>query len=376
MSKVLASTECVLSVSHEHSYLRFAQPIFSDAKTIIAICIARISTFWISPDASNDAGNYLSEQKGADSICRLFVFDSVPELLRFRPILEKHHNSYGKSSKDNGVFICSSVSYRKLLLSWGVDLGDSALNRDFGILSFAEQPNQGMYATLDNREFRYTMYDEDDQNYVSNLSVIEYFNRLRELRQGEFDAQSGVARWSPEWTESDDQFAASLEHLFQDPPQTVTHVVLLRPKTNVSALFHELQNLASYFHLHRTKLRINSVSVKRRCDVAVTDARYASPLLLWQDFDYFLIVEFDDSDALKHYYQHELHSVEREKIYILLNPDIGARFEEASTLGPTQVQSRALIFAEIENEMTSSGYIRRIDVRSDDPLRYLLRRMT
>jgi hypothetical protein len=376
VSKVLASTECVLSVSHEHSYLRFAQPIFSDAKTIIAICIARISTFWISPDSSTDAGNYLSEQRGADSICRLFVFDSVSELMRFRPILDKHHNSYGKSSEDNGVFICSSASYRTLLQRWGIEPSDGALRQDFGILSFGDQSAQGMYATLDNREFRYTMYDEDDQNYVSNRRVIEYFAKLRKLKYGEFDEHSEVARWSPEWTQLGEQFALSLEQLFQNPPQSVTHVVLLRPETNNPELFHHLQTLASYFHLHRAKLRINSVSIKCRCDMAVIDARYASPLLLWQDFDYLLIVEFDDTEALKHYYQHELHSVEREKLYILLNPRIQARFEEASKLGAMQVQTRSAIFAEIENKMTSDGYVRRIDVRSDDPLRYLLARMT
>ncbi len=375
LTKVLASTECVLSVSHEHSYLRFAQPIFSEAKTIIAICIARISTFWISPDNSiaADAGNYLREQREADSICRLFVFDSMAELVKFRPILEKHHTSYGKPTNANGVFICSSGSYRQLLDKWGVETDEGAMRQDFGILSFEEQTTKGMYATLNNREFRYTMYDESDQNYIRNRRVVEHFAGLKKLKEGEFDGQSGVARWSPRWAECSEEAADTMGRIFDERRQPVTHVVLLRPRTDCPTLFHHLQNLASYFHSHRVALRINSVSLKQRCDVAATDGRYASPLLVWQDFDYFLIVEFDDPEALKHYYQHELHSVEREKLYVLLNQEMEKWFQEARDSGGAL--ARARIFAEIESAMTSGGYIRRIDVRSDDPLIFALQRM-
>jgi hypothetical protein len=375
LSKVLASTDCVLSISHEHSYLRFAQPIFSEAKTIIAICIARISTFWISPDntIAVDAGNYLNEQREADSICRLFVFESVAELMKFRPILEKHRNSYGKETNANGVFICSSVSYRHLLDRWGVEPDEKALRQDFGILSFEDQTSKGMYATLNNRDFRYTMYDESHQDYARNRRVIDHFAKLRQLTEGEFDTPSGVARWSPKWADSHEEFADSLERIFKEKRQSVTHVVLLRPKNDCPTLFHHLQRLATHFHNEREALKINAVSMKRRCDVAVADGRYASPLLVWQDFDYFLIVEFDDPEALKHYYQHELHSVEREKLYLLLNPDMESRFQEARNSGA--VHAKAAIFAEIESTMTSGGYIRRIDVRSDDPLIFLLHRM-
>jgi hypothetical protein len=144
--------------------------------------------------------------------------------------------------------------------------------------------------------------------------VVESFARYRGLKEGEYDERSGVARWSPRWAECSEESAAALSRIFDERRQPVTHVELLRPEVDTPKLFHHLQNLASYFHYHRAALRINSVALKRRCDVTGTDGRYASPLGVWQDFDYFLILEFDGPEALKHYYQHELHSVEREKL--------------------------------------------------------------
>jgi hypothetical protein len=375
LHSILVSDECVFPVAHEQAYLRFAEPIFGQAKTIIAICIASISTFWTNPDFSGDAGLYLKNQRlSADSICRLFVFDSVAEVMGFRSILQKHHETYGKQTGSHGVFICSTASYRRLLEKWLLEVDNGALRQDFGLLSF-EDVSRKMHATLDKRQFCYTVYDDQDAAYISNRVIVEHFDALKTLGLGQFDPDSGVARWSPEWSQHNGQLAEALAYLFQDRPHPITHIVLLRPKTDTPEVAEYLQQLVSRFHKQRQALKISSVSVKRRSDLAVTDGRYSAPLLIWQDFDYVLIMEFEDELALKHYYQHELHSLERETLYILLNPDAKNSFEEASRLHRGQVQDRAAIFSEIERLMVMGRFILRIDAFTDNPLSYLIERL-
>jgi len=178
---ILVTDRCEFPVAAEQAYLRFADPIFGRAETIIAICIAKISTFWTDPDFRADAGKYLRNQdKSADSICRLFVFDSVSELISFRSMLQKHHLSYGKDADRSGVFICSSGRYLRLLSKWTLEVDDHALRQDFGLLSFGVNA-QKIHASLDRHYFRYAAYDEQDENYIRNRIIIEHFESLRRL---------------------------------------------------------------------------------------------------------------------------------------------------------------------------------------------------
>jgi hypothetical protein len=375
LRNILVNDDCGFPVAHEQAYLRFAEPIFGRAKTIIAICIASISTFWTNPDFSNDAGTYLRNQdSSADSIMRLFVFDSVDELVRFRSILQKHHHAYGRELPSSGVFLCSTRSYGRLLKRWSLSSDFRALHQDFGLLSFRDG-NSRMYATLDDREFHYTAYDEEDITLTTYRLIGEYFESLKTLQPGEFDSESGVSRWSPEWSDDDGQLTQAVAALFQDRHQPASHIVLIRPEANSPVVADYLRQLVVRFHKQRTALKIKSIALSQRCDLGITDRRYAAPLLTLQDFDYYLAMTFDDEDALRHYYQHELHSLERENLYIVLNPGVKPKFEEASLLPKRQIQERAALFSEIERAMQEGGYVMRIDALDDDSLVYLLSRV-
>lgn len=150
-----------------------------------------------------------------------------------------------------------------------------------------------------------------------------------------------------------------------EPARPVTHIVLLRPAVDSVQLAEYLHCLVDRFHIHRTAFRLNRIFVAKRCDLSVTDSRYTAPLRVSTDFTYALIANFDDESALQHYYQNELHSVERERLYVLLNPDVEAKFAEASRPDSAQNDRRAEIFSSIERQMIEGGFIQRIDLRDD-----------
>jgi hypothetical protein len=80
-------------------------------------------------------------------------------------------------------------------------------------------------------------------------------------------------------------------------------------------------------------------------------------------------MDFDDEDALRYYYQHPLHSEEREKLYRLLNPLVCDRFDAASRLS---AQERARIFEQIEAIIVGGNHILRLDTVTDMPLSCLI----
>jgi hypothetical protein len=355
--------------------LRFAEPIFGSAYSIIAVCIASISSFWTNPDFRSVSGRYLKHQReSAKSIYRLFVFETAGEVMRFRSILQSHHDTYGKIADRNGVFLCSTNAYLKLCSRWSRSPDQVHLNRDFGILAFEELQSR-MYATLDNAEFRYKLYGESDPDYSSNRLVVELFDVFSELPFGSVDSESGVMRWSPEWAKSDADLAQALETLFQDKSKAITHYVLIKASTDSDSLASSIYDLCARLYRDRQLLRIRAVNVTRRCDIAVSDARFGSPLRVWGEFDYLLTMQLEDEDALRHYYQHEVHSVERERLYAQLNPEVAALFAAANALPRTKVEKRAQLFSAIEKRMTEKGFIRRFDVRNDEPLVSVIARL-
>lgn len=370
----LAADVCAFDVSHEHSYLRFAEPIFGAANSIIAICIAAISSFWINPNFGSAAGQYLKHQRdSASSICRLFVFASASEVMQFRTILQNHHLTYGKMTNKSGVFLCSANAYLKLASRWSRSI-EAIPNRDFGILSFSGF-TQKMYATLDDSEFRYRLYDEQDPAEGTNRVVVELFESFLQLGHGEFASEFGLCRWSPEWNRSDELLAAALEDLFRDRPCPVYHLVLLKAEGERQSLGEFLYALSARLYKERDTLRIKTISVTRRRDIVVTDGRFNAPLRFWDDCDYLLAMQFEDDDALRHYYQHELHSIEREHLYAELNPEIKESFAVLNAVPRSRVERRAQMFSAIERRMTEKGYIRRLDILNEEPLVRIIARL-
>ena len=375
IDKIMSGKECSFPVANEYAYLRFAAPIFGHADSILAVCIASISSFWTSPDFSGPAGTYLKTQNDSarNNITRLFVFESADELLHFRQILQDHHNAYGRFVDRGGVFLCSVPTYRRLLVRWSMLGHEQSMRQDFGLLSF-DDSEERMHATLDDRNFHYFIYDESDESCAHFALIQEFSNQLRALAPGARDARFGIMRWSPEWAHDDKLLSDAAALLFQGKREPMTHIVLIRPATDTSEVTAHLRNLVVRFHDNRSELKIRSITLKRRCELSVTDRRYAAPLMVLNDFEYFLAMTFDDDEALRHYYQHEFHSVERERLYILLNPETESLFKEMSDFPKNQVHERSARFSQIERSMKEGGFIQRIDVSDDDPLVYLLNR--
>jgi hypothetical protein len=293
----------------------------------------------------------------------------------YKGILQKHHELYGKKA-GSGVFLCSTNSYRKLSKRWSRDDCEDLVRRDFGILGFGSA-SEKMYATLDRNEFGFRLYNRDDVEEAGNLVVEEQFERLRRLECGVKDLDSGVWRWSSDWHGDSDRLASVLDKMFHDRARPVRHLVLLRPDDSMASEFPErLYKLAFRFASIRDALRINNVKVNTRWDSTkpVVDGRYSGVLLVDSQFSYCFELEFRDAEALYHYYQHEIHSVEREALYCALNPSVRPRFKDLEAIPLHQSQRRAEFFAQIEREMVTGGFIRRIDVCDEEPLSSVVRR--
>jgi hypothetical protein len=369
LRNILVSYQCSFPVAHEQAYLRFAEPIFGEAYSIIAICIASISTFWTNPHFRSNAGEYLKRQRNsAHSIQRLFVFDSANELSGFRKTLQKHYDEYGLQTEKNGVFLCSTKSYRELLNRWSMIPNDSMLRQDFGLLSFNDSETH-LHATLDGHDFKYQSYKDDDVTYTSYQLVSEFFDKWRQLPLGEFDQETRVARWHPEWWTNNVKLTEAVAQLFDDRHQRATHIVLIRPETDSPGVLDYLRQLVVRFHNAKEALKIKTITLKKRSDPDPVDGRYRAPLLTGQNFEYYLSMTFEDEDALKHYYQHELHSREREELYKLLLPETRELFDKAACLPKA---GKAAVFSQIEQMIQERAYVQRIDVLDDEFLMYLL----
>jgi hypothetical protein len=210
----------------------------------------------------------------------------------------------------------------------------------------------------------------------ANRLVVEMFNGFIQLGLGEFDSECGVCRWSPEWSRSDELLAQALENLFKERPYPIYHLVLLKAEGHSQHLDEYLYALSARLYKERDALRIKTISITKRRDVLVTDGRYNAPLRVWDEFDYMLGMQFEDEEALKHYYQHELHSLERERLYAELNPEVRENFEAANAIPRNRMERRAQMFSAIERRMMEKGYIRRFDIRNEEPLVSIIERLS
>jgi hypothetical protein len=367
---LLSDSECSFNVSHESNYLAFAEPIFSESESIIAICIAAISTFWKNTDFRPAVSTYLGNQrKSASSICRLFVFESADEANQYKNILQAHHKAYGE--KDNsGVFLCSKDSYNRLIKRWGNQI-DNALREDFGLLTFADSKHS-LHAVLNQNEFRYREYKPNDFQENRNQLIMEYFDKFKLMAEGEFDERLGVARWTNRWWDEPDEFCKALSRLFADRKGHVKHYVILRPDPKNIHFDDYFYKLVAKFQEDQKVLQIISIHADRRNVLHPLDGRFAQHLIVQKDFEYVLAFEFEDNNSLLASYSHELHSIEREKLYRELAPDCCFNFDKLHNGGNYEEQQKG--FAAIEKYMTKNGYIRRYDVRDDEPLSSIVKK--
>ena len=113
----------------------------------------------------------------------------------------------------------------------------------------------------------------------------------------------------------------------------------------------------------REDLELDDIWLKERKDVVAHDGRFLGRLITSKRYDFVLGLEFDNERALQAYYQHRMHSIERERLYILLCPAVKSLFNKINKLITKTGQEENIekLFAGIEEKM--KRYITRLDVR-------------
>ncbi|MFS8083858.1 MAG: TIR domain-containing protein [Ginsengibacter sp.] len=362
-------------VSYEDNFLTAASPYFGTANTIAAISIARISTFWTDQSAHEAVARYLHEQSGHDrKVTRLFVFDSPIDANDFKNILHANFLSYGRNG--GGVFITSNLIYKQLLsqISRNHNFLSKVIDQDFGVLIYSGQDEVHLYASLNSKEL-YIERIEQSQFEISSLKAfLSLFKSLLGIEEGEVDEDLGVARWSSSLYKDSTSLAIMLKSLFPDLTGKMLHIVFVDANGNYEAVKECLRNLKIKFELESENLAINSIWLHERHDIRPYDGRYHGALLISREYDFAVGVEFENEDALKKYYQHPIHSVEREAVYTAIDPSLRTRFEKLSKLKTERgtESCQATIFSEIE-EIIGKKIIR-LDLRTDDPISDLVKR--
>lgn len=370
--ELLEGKRIEFDVANEHAYLHYARPIFGSADSIIAICIAAISSFWTNLGFRNEASEYLDTQTGsASSIRRLFVFSTPEEANAYKNICQAHYDAYGSRGSLNGVFVCSASTYTNFMVRSAVRLSPNYLREDFGLLTYGSPPER-LYATLNEREFTIRQFDPDDPAQMQLVVVDRIFDRLSTLPPGGMDGDTKIRRWSPNWFEDPAAFASALVEMFGDRKRGIRHFVMLRPHEDSHEFVLQLDELVRFLTEYRTELQIASVSLNRCCKVPAVDSLFGAPLRVDDRYKYMLCLDFEDADALRFYYQHDRHSVEREKLYRRLNPSVGPLFD---ALPRTDPQRMSTGFSAIEKRMVSSEFLHRFDVDHLEPIESVVQRV-
>jgi hypothetical protein len=366
--KLTKDDSVALDVGHDSNYLRFAAPLFRRADKIQAVCVASISSFWTNRQYRSNAIQYLCEQgRSANSISRLFVFRYPDEVNYYKNICQAHHDVYGARGGSNGVFVCSEDSFCSLLAHAHVSR-EEALQEDFGILSF-QNPRERIYATLNAREFGVQDYPERGANALKLRVIEKMFAQFEYLREGEVDDATGIGRWSPEWPRHESRFGTALDKVFAGRVPALRHYVLMNPHGNADRLETYLADLAKKFSENKD-LVIRRIAINKLRRVPAVDGRFGARLAIDDSFTHSFFLEFKDSSDLMKYYQNHDHSVQRERLYRLLNPAIAPEFDKLSSANE---EKRSQGFARIERIMQRK-HICRYDVDYYEPIDVIVRR--
>jgi hypothetical protein len=372
LKQIITTDACSFDVSHENSYLAFADSMFRSAESIIAVCIASISTFWTNPDFRAPASSYLTHQEYARNIKRLFVFSSPDEANQYKNVLQAHHSSYGRRA-GSGVFLCTISAYEKLISRWNISSSQNHLKQDFGLLKFSDS-EKDMEAVLDTKEFRYREFGSEEPTEARNKLISEHFDGFLNIPEGQVDSKTGIAQWATFLWEDTSAFSKLLEDLFGKRCGEVAHSVFLKVEMDSDEVASLIYSLANRFYERRKELKILNVTVHRDIATRAQDGRFGGRISSDPVFDYCIHFTFSDRDALLHYYEHELHSVEREHLYCLINPCIRKEFDILHGIPLNQEKKRASQFEKIEKIMIRGGFIQRKDTLDDEPISNIVSR--
>lgn len=363
-------------VSYEDNFLRTASPYFRAAKSIAAISIAEVATFWDDPEVHDSVNNYLEQQSSPNqNVVRLFVFSNPVEANYFKNILQANYRAYGKNG--GGVFLCSRDAYTNILLEISRDRNFLRLieDRDFGVLTYkADSDEHNVSAILDAQELAFETLTQNTGYYNSYESFLSYMQSLLRIQEGEAGGESPCLRWSNDFYKYPDRFSKGLEKIFHNEYGPILHLVLVKSnKKNYEEVKECLHLLKAKFESEEEELDVRSIWLRERKDIFAHDGRFLGRLITNKVYDFVLGLEFENEKALQNYYQHKMHSVEREILYITLDKDIKSSFDRLNKLQnkhgtETEIEQ---VFSEIEKTMKK--HLIRIDVRLHEKIENIVK---
>jgi hypothetical protein len=374
LRSILSDGPFEIEIGLEKNFLNRAVPIFDASKKIYAISIADISSFWIDRKNTELAYDYIRRQTGKE-VYRLFVFSTPEQVVSFKNVLQANHRTYG--GKSGGVFICSYDTYHSFISSIATHgkFFRDIHREDFGVLVFNPEQEEKEYveAILDEYALKFRPFSPKNVAKSSRLQFMRAMENLSLIDEGGFGTEFDIYRWNDDTYDKADVLASVLSILFNEECSEVYHYVFIRGDEAVGRV---LQELRLKFCKQKEDLHISKVNVFKTTEVMAIDGNYGGVLRVGFDelseFNYVLYVEFEDKDALKHYYNHPIHSVERELLYVEINPDVEPLYHQARAVqkskGTACSEVRDL-YQQIEEKM--KFYLFRLDIQRRIPFSYM-----
>jgi hypothetical protein len=376
LKDVLAHNSFEIEIGLEKNFLNRALPVFSSAKKIYAVSVADVSSFWVSESNKALTLKFLDAQKN-DEVYRLFVFSSPEQVVKYKNVLQANYRAYGASG--GGVFICSYETYIKFMESFksqNIFIRENN-QQDFGVFIFGSTilggEDEYVEGILDSNALRFRAFNLTDIKSTSYLQFMRAMENLSTVECGKYSSDYEIYRWCPNLYEDPLLFANVLSRLFDEAHDQIYHYLFIKGNEKVGEVLHQL---CCKFRDHKKDLRITEANVYKTTAVNAIDGNYGGVIRIggidFEHYNYIFIVEFEDKKALEHYYNHKLHSAEREILYKSINSDVIPLYDKINTIlkyKDISYNKMIEIYAQIEEVM--KPFVLRIDIQKSMPLAYM-----
>lgn len=345
IKNILTQDNYNIDIGLQKNYLYRAIPMFECANTIYAISKYSISDFWTS-QAEVILKDYIEAQTKADKVYRIFVFENARQLNEYKEILNYQHQCYGNKG---GVYFTSIPVYNSLFK----DISDYDRG-DFGLLLYNDI---AIKARLNSNELSF-QYAKDIESRI----IHKIFNE-------KLKPQNKIHKWNDEFYNKSDELVNVMFNLFTNEQKKIKHIVLFQVETKSKPAFNKW--LIDFKSNMRSATKWDSVSMLSKFNKDMRDHQYKG-ILKMKRSNYSLIFEFKNKEDLETYYNNEIHSIQREQLYKILNPEIESYYQSLKPCESCDIcqykcrTEKEMIYEKIEDEM--QNFIQRIDFIDNEPL--------
>jgi nucleoside phosphorylase len=375
-----------VDISSGGHFLFLAKPVFQGAKRFYATSIDRVSRFWIDPKKKDAAYRYLEQHKrGAH---RLFVFHDPKSLQLYARVLDEHSKKY------EHVYYCTGFVYDRLL----EEISRSPIartQRDFAVLDYSTSERKSLYfAELDEDCYKWQAISSMDgtSSSIDVDAFIACFSEWETLKEGE--GSKGIFKWCIGAWQNHEKWAGALDLIFGETRYDAYHLVHIRPQQNSKGhddIKRALLDIKQAVTRERSRdvgptmaerYHIGDVWFGENYSVRATDGRYlgdlrtgASAQRRSQIQGFILVMRFDSSEDLEHFYSDHKHSEIRQKLYQALDSRVGFIYSHMEKLKTSSSRTSAelvkVMYESIED--LQSLYVNRFDFRSAELTQHMVR---